>query len=753
MYPCLRFPVSCRESKARETSTYFTRFCMGRVLKSYPDLDSWSPHKGGGFRYLSTKKRQRPQWKRSISPPNLFRGTEKPTKEPKTKILEFFMQSNDSSNYLALIESLAALGFSKRDLHWVHAILASVLHLGNIQFTKEHGGGFEFVTEVTRAEYQVEKIPDEDPFDSASATFNIHSHVVRERLSERSQSAEIILTNQEEAAQVDLIQASTKERKSSNVSATWVCLLLGIDYESLQQVLTEGCATINACVSKRDGFSRALYSSLFDWVIERINASLGDSEREDTSWVGVLDVIGLSECSEDTQACGFDEFLANSINEVVEKELFSSRVLFGEKMLYDVELVELFSPTKDMSKFAPHNTGCVDLLFGQITSVGLLSQLDQYIAEHSPVNTKGLHKYMMDEHKMNHKMSAVANRAGLFTINHSFGPIRYSLDDFAQRNIEPVFKKIRMHPFVSKLLPWCEKTSLSRCRNDVQDIVADTSDEIVLFLRCIKPSRDATIRPRKFDPVYISKQLKMFNIAQAASLNAVGGFLNRVPIISLLEENCEHIPSLERSKTSKALVSSLLEAYDVPQHSYRICHRVVFFSSQVLGIFNRILTSGDSAAKHKFYKSRLNSNWATLAHVSILVSRLFRRLKIFRNRVNSVTTIARYSRSRQLRKRFTQKKKSVLVIQHAWRNNIACKEDRAMFREKYQKRKLFLATQAIRNRAMRIQSELHDQEIIDIVSSHNHVASTRSAKSTFSIGEDDFAIVSEDDICYDSDAN
>lgn len=79
----------------------------------------------------------------------------------------------------------------------------------------------------------------------------------------------------------------------------------------------------------RDSLAKSLYSTLFDWIVNIINSSLGStSSRSHTLFIGVLDIYGFEVFDVNT----FEQFCINYANEKLQQQFnMVSRISFSQK--------------------------------------------------------------------------------------------------------------------------------------------------------------------------------------------------------------------------------------------------------------------------------------------------------------------------------------------------------------------------------------------------------------------------------------
>ena len=140
---------------------------------------------------------------------------------------------------------------------------------------------------------------------------------------------------------------------------------------------------------KRDAFAKLVYSSMFVWLVNKINATLasedaaggGGGEVGDdalfspkrssykplvpTGFIGVLDIYGF----ENFDNNGFEQLLINYANEKLQRH-FNRHLFEVEQSLYSSEGVDWTYITFN------DNRPCLELIEGGGGNVGILSTLD-----------------------------------------------------------------------------------------------------------------------------------------------------------------------------------------------------------------------------------------------------------------------------------------------------------------------------------------------------------------------------------------
>lgn len=189
-----------------------------------------------------------------------------------------------------------------------------------------------------------------------------------------------------------------KITESSVESLKFACTFLDLDDTKvsealLTKMLLVGGKTIHKAQNvvqasdKRDAFAKLVYSSLFEWLVKKINATLdlaimlpNRAEPNDsafsplrssykppvpTGFIGVLDIYGF----ENFDSNGFEQLLINYANEKLQR-YFNRHVFEVEQRMYSDEGVDWTYITFN------DNQPCLDLIEGTVGDVGILSTLD-----------------------------------------------------------------------------------------------------------------------------------------------------------------------------------------------------------------------------------------------------------------------------------------------------------------------------------------------------------------------------------------
>ncbi|CAG8492693.1 1103_t:CDS:2 [Cetraspora pellucida] len=162
----------------------------------------------------------------------------------------------DVDNFNELKQALKSLGFHKKHVAQMFQLLASILHLGNIQFVQD-----------SNKQNETASIKNLDVL-----------NLVADFLGLDPRSLENVLTY-----------------KTKLIKKEMCTIFLDADAASIQ----------------RDDFAKALYSLLFSWIVEYINTKL--CQDDFVNFIGILDLIGF----QNLQSNSLDQFCVNFANEKI----------------------------------------------------------------------------------------------------------------------------------------------------------------------------------------------------------------------------------------------------------------------------------------------------------------------------------------------------------------------------------------------------------------------------------------------------
>lgn len=271
------------------------------------------------------------------------------------------------------------------------------------------------------------------------------------------------------------------------------CSLLGLEEANvseamLTKLLSVGGKTIHKpqdvaqASDKRDAFAKLVYSSLFVWLVGRVNdtlasedalqsrASAADGEEvfspgrkpykpeAPTGFIGVLDIYGF----ENFDCNGFEQLLINYANEKLQRH-FNRHLFEVEQSLYSSEGVDWTYITFN------DNRPCLELIEGGGGVVGILSTLDDcggmgtaaerdvnFLAQ---VHQKfgGNAKTNMSTNKKKKKKKSpmkepvrhqnfITPKFGKdrdFIVVHYAGEVRYTVTGFVEKNVETLSNELK----------------------------------------------------------------------------------------------------------------------------------------------------------------------------------------------------------------------------------------------------------------------------------------------------------------------
>ncbi|ONM53004.1 Myosin-6 [Zea mays] len=357
---------------------------------------------------------------------------------------------DDASEYIITRRAMDIVGISSDEQDAIFRVVAAILHLGNVEFS-----------EGSEADSSVPK-DDKSQFHlrTAAELFMCDEKALEESLCKR-------------------VMVTRGESIVKNLDA-------------------------RAAALSRDALARIVYSRLFDWLVTKINTSIGQ-DLSSKLLIGVLDIYGF----ESFKTNSFEQFCINLTNEKLQQH-FNQHVFKMEQEEYTKEEIDW-----SYIQFVD-NQEILDLI--EKKPGGIIALLDETCmlrnSTHEIFAEKLYQKFKGNLHFSRPKFSRSD-----FTIHHYAGNVTYQTDLFLDKNIDYAVNEhqVLLHAsrcsFVSSLFPHevsaksTKFTSIgSSFKQQLQALLETLSATEPHYIRCIKPNN--VLKPAIFENSNVLQQLR-----------------------------------------------------------------------------------------------------------------------------------------------------------------------------------------------------------------------------------------------------
>uniref|UniRef100_A0AAX7UB73 non-specific serine/threonine protein kinase n=1 Tax=Astatotilapia calliptera TaxID=8154 RepID=A0AAX7UB73_ASTCA len=332
-----------------------------------------------------------------------------------------------------------------------------------------------------------------------------------------------------------------------------VASLLRIRSDELQEALTSHCVvargetivrpnTVEKAVEVRDAMGKALYSRLFSWIVNRINALLAKNCTSDDKGlnIGILDIFGF----ENFKKNSFEQLCINIANEQIQF-YFNQHIFAWEQDEYlneevDARMIEYEDNRPLLDLFLQKPMGMLSLLdeesrFPQATDQTLVEKFEGNLKTKSfwrPMRVDlgfGIHHYAG---------KVIYNAAGFLAKNRETLPADIIL--LLRSSENELIRKLVTHPLTrtgeADTTALCEsgdtpyhprettnmrtQTVASYFRYSLMDLLSKMVAGQPHFVRCIKPNNDR--HANKFDREKVLVQLRYTGVLETAKIRRQG---------------------------------------------------------------------------------------------------------------------------------------------------------------------------------------------------------------------------------------
>nr|XP_046225828.1 unconventional myosin-Ih isoform X1 [Oncorhynchus gorbuscha] len=378
---------------------------------------------------------------------------------------------NDKSDWKTVRKALSVIEFSESNIESLFAIIASVLHLGNVTFVTDSQG---------------------------YATLN--------------NSPEIHWLSKLLGIPAQVIQVGLTHRK--------------IEARS-EEVLSP--FTVDQAVYAKDALAKAIYGRTFTWLVNELNESLANKDSSRKTVIGLLDIYGFEVFSVNS----FEQFCINYCNEKLQ-QLFIQLTLKSEQEEYEMEGIEWESVPYFNNKIIcdlveEKFKGIISVLDeeclrpGEATDMTFLEKLEEKMGGHPHFVT----------HKLADQKTRKTLERGDFRLLHYAGEVTYSVVGFLDKNNDLLYRNIKevMRQSKNAIVKHCFPSTEPDSKKRPETVATQFKSSLVglteilmskepWYVRCMKPNEGK--QPGLFDDVLVRHQVKYLGLMEHLRVRRAG---------------------------------------------------------------------------------------------------------------------------------------------------------------------------------------------------------------------------------------
>ncbi|XP_044034497.1 unconventional myosin-XV [Siniperca chuatsi] len=317
--------------------------------------------------------------------------------------------------------------------------------------------------------------------------------------------------------------------------------LLQISSEALQTVITHKVTetaydriycplSVENAIEARDAIAKALYSVMFDWLLEQINNWLSPTEMDST--VGIVDIYGF----EDLGVNSFEQLCINFANEQLQ-HFVNKALISQEQEEYSAEQIQWYPmPLKNFHS-------CLELISSR--PHGILRILDDQTCLPQATDHTFLQKCHY-HHGNSPYYAKPKNPLPVFTVYHYAGAVTYQVHNFLNKNhdqfrtevvelfarsrlkmVSELFRKVQDGYIQQRELGWRGKglrqqpsTAASHFLQSLTELTTRLERCKTTFIRCLKPNYIKV--PGIFDVDYVLAQLRYAGMLETIRIRKEG---------------------------------------------------------------------------------------------------------------------------------------------------------------------------------------------------------------------------------------
>ncbi|VFR01582.1 unnamed protein product [Cuscuta campestris] len=318
-----------------------------------------------------------------------------------------------------------------------------------------------------------------------------------------------------------------------------------------------------------------VYSKLFDWLVEKINKSIGQ-DPDSQLLIGVLDIYGF----ESFKTNSFEQFCINLTNEKLQQH-FNQHVFKMEQEEYTREEIDWsyieFVDNQDILDLIEKKPGGI---------IALLDEACMFPRSTHETFAEKLYQTFRDNKRFNKPKLSRTD----FTIVHYAGEVTYQTELFLDKNKDYVIAEHQELlsssgcSFISGLfLQQHEESSKSskfssigtRFKQQLQSLLETLTATEPHYIRCVKPNN--LLKPAIFENQNVLQQLRCGGVMEAIRISCAG-FPTRRQFDEFIKRFSVLCPEVHSSRYDEVIASKKilekvgLKGYQILAQTLHQCH-------------------------------------------------------------------------------------------------------------------------------------------------------------------------------------
>lgn len=382
---------------------------------------------------------------------------------------------NDGKDFEETLKAMQIIGLSQTEQDNIFRMLATILWIGNISFVEDESGNAA--------------IRDEGVTNFVAYLLEVSPEILTKSITER------------------IIETSHGMRRGSTYHVP---------------------LNIVQATAVRDAMAKGIYNNLFEWIVERVNASLkGASENYEKKSVGILDIYGF----EIFEHNSFEQICINYVNEKLQ-QIFIQLTLKAEQDEYVQEQIK-WTPIDYFN-----NKVVCDLIEATRPQPGLFAALNDSIKTAHADSDAADQVFAQRLSMVGASNRHFEDRRGKFIIKHYAGDVTYDVSGMTDKNKDNILRdtlellSTSTNTFVtqslfpphllaavtdSKKRPETASDKIRRSANLLVDTLSQCQPS---YIRTIKPNQSK--RPKDYDNQQVMHQIKYLGLKENVRIRRAG---------------------------------------------------------------------------------------------------------------------------------------------------------------------------------------------------------------------------------------